>query len=115
MKSGFSSQSRVRNRFTSILFLWVLFTMGILLTGCTSIEQRQANALRWWNGITGTASGAVQTGKALVEQGKETAEELKAAADDIGHRVESVQEGIGKIQEGKKLIDEGLKGTGSTK
>lgn len=97
-----------------VLFLWAIFAIGILLTGCASVEERQASALRWWAGITGTASGVVQTGKELVEEGKVIVEDTQAIINDYNRRMQQVQEGMEKMAEGKALIGAGLRGTEGT-
>lgn len=99
----------------SVLFLWAVFAIGVLLTGCNSVEDQQAQALKWWANIATTASGAVQAGREAVEQSKDVVEDTKRLADDLGRRADAVQDGIGKIREGKKLIEAGLGGTGSAK
>jgi len=119
---GYSSP--VRHRCASrtiepLLFLWAVFAIGVLLTGCTSTEERQARALNVWAKITGTGSGAVHVAKETVQEtiktGKKVVEDVGAVAEDVGQRIDQVKSGIDKIQEGKKLIESGLNGTGGTK
>jgi len=121
MKRCFPSQGPLYNRFASVFFLWTIVAMGILLTGCASVEQRQANVLNRLDGIADTASGTlngakervediVNTGKNVVEQGKATVDSAKQVVEDIDQRVKSVQAGVEKVREGKQLIEAGVKG-----
>ena len=111
---------------SAVFFLWMIFAPGVLLTGCSSVQDRQANVTGVLHSLADTASGTlketkgkvtdiVKTGKDVVEQGKVVVNDAMQVMEDVNRRVEYVQTGIGKIQEGKKLIEEGLGGTGSTK
>lgn len=103
-----------RFRSGSVLLL-VLIAGGFLLVGCSSVEERQTNALRLLGGVSGSASGALQQAmmqvRGAVELGKGVVGTVQEGAADIRHRADTVSEGVQKVQEGKKLIEEGL-GTG---
>ncbi|MDD4628573.1 MAG: hypothetical protein PHE68_04245 [Candidatus Peribacteraceae bacterium] len=125
MKHGFSSQGPLHIRFASGFFLRMIFVTGVLLAGCTSVEQRQANVMDRLDDLADTASGtlagtkekvqgAMEAGRVVIETGKATVEGAKQVVEDVNDRVKSVQEGIEKIQEGKKLIEAGVTvGSGS--
>ncbi|PIR49268.1 hypothetical protein COU80_00780 [Candidatus Peregrinibacteria bacterium CG10_big_fil_rev_8_21_14_0_10_55_24] len=93
-------------------FLLVCIAGGLLLSGCTSLKERQARARAWWAHITGTASGALmqveEQIEGTVDLGKTVVDTVQESAQSAKDRVENVREGIEKIQEGKKLIEEGL-------
>ena len=96
----------------STALLLVCIVGGLLLAGCTSLQERQARARTWWAQITGTASGALeQVGgqiEGAVDLGKTVVDTVQEGAQEVKQRVDNVHDGIEKIQEGKKLIEEGL-------
>jgi len=96
----------------SSAFLLVCIVGGLLLVGCSSVEERQARALQMFGDTVGTATGAIAETTTQMEEAAQTGWNLigavKAGIEDIKRRVNAVQQGIEKIQEGKELIEEGL-------
>lgn len=104
---------RERRFCTGSVFLLVLMLVGVLLVGCTSIEERQNRATGIIKDLGQTASGAVADTvgqiKNVVDSGKSAAGAVQEGVSDIKRRVDAVEAGVKKIKEGKELIDEGLK------
>jgi len=93
-------------------FLLVCIVGGLLLVGCSSLEERQERALKLMEETVGTATGVIkdtttQVGDAA-KAGLNLVGTLKDGVEDIKNRVDAVQQGVEKIQEGKALIEEGL-------
>jgi uncharacterized protein YceK len=96
----------------SVVLLAVFIVGGLLLSGCSSIEERKARVEGTVNDITATASGTYHSAAREVEKaiiiGTFLYETVQSTVQEFDERIDKVQQGVEKIQEGKGLIREGV-------
>ena len=92
---------RERRFCTGSAFLLVLMLVGVLLVGCTSVEDRQKKAVNLLEGFEQTASGVVTETvgqfKNAMDAGKSVIDSAQEGVDDIKRRVDAVEAGVKKI------------------
>lgn len=99
----------------------VLTFFCVLLSACSSIEDRQARVRGVLDEGASTASGVVSIVErqwhalwavvsGVITFGQDTAANVQQTVQEVEHRVQKVQKGVEKIQEGRELLEEGLQG-----
>lgn len=91
-----------------------LFTAVVMLAGCSSVEERQANVMDLLQQAEQTASGTVNDGmkdlEGIIQQGKTITEGVNDMVDDAKKRMNQVKEGVDMMLDGKEMIEGGIKG-----
>lgn len=92
---------------------WTLCLLVMLsLTACTTASERRQRALKTYQDITETASGAVTEVQSELKEAttvvQDFTEEVRGALAEVERRWNLMREGMGKVQEGKELIEEGV-------
>ena len=91
-----------------------LIAVTVVLAGCSSIEERQANSLELLRKAEETASGAVNNAmqdlEGMLQKGKTVTDGVGEMVDDAKRRIDQVQSGVDLMLDGKEMIQGGIKG-----
>ena len=85
-----------------------LILATLLLAACSSIRERQDNALQLLKDVELTASGAANQAGDLLQKGKSAAEGVGDMMNDAKRRFDQVEEGVDLMMQGKDMIQEGM-------